>query len=173
MTFREQVEAIREAEVVVGNHGAGLSHLVFMDQGSHVIEFQMNNLMFFVHLTECKGGQVTLHQLPDVRSSVSDEYLNTLLLPKFFDIYGGAAQPPPPPPASQDVPQLDRVVAVDLKPPVMADPLDAGRKAANGQQPNVGGVDGQSENTTAVYSAGDAAKGQEGVGAGRARRRRR
>jgi Glycosyltransferase 61 len=93
MTFREQVEAIREAEVLVGNHGAGLSHLVFMDNNSHVIEFEMNFLRFFNHLSACKQGRVTLHQLPDVRGSISDGYFNNLLLPEFLRIYGIPQQP--------------------------------------------------------------------------------
>jgi Glycosyltransferase 61 len=93
MTFREQVKAIREAEVLVGNHGAGLSHLVFMDNNSHVIEFEMNFLRFFNHLSACKQGCVTLHQLPDVRGSISDGYFNNLLLPEFLRIYGIPQQP--------------------------------------------------------------------------------
>lgn len=88
MTFRDQLEAIREAEVLVGSHGAGLSHLIFMDNDSHVIEFEMSSLTFFNHLSACKQGRVTLHQLPDVRGSISQGYLNNLLLPEFFRIYG-------------------------------------------------------------------------------------
>lgn len=87
MTFREQVEAVREAEVLVGVHGAGLTHLVFMDDASHVVEFQMN-LDFFVHLAQCKSGQVTLHQIPFVSESVPDTFLDEFFLPTFAKIYG-------------------------------------------------------------------------------------
>ena len=87
MSFRDQVTAVREAEVLVGVHGAGLTHLVFMDQDTHVVEFQMN-LNFFVHLAECKFGQLTLHQIPFRSGSVPDFILNQHLLPTFAKIYG-------------------------------------------------------------------------------------
>jgi Glycosyltransferase 61 len=87
MTFREQVEAVREAEVLVGVHGAGLTHLVFMDDASHVVEFQMN-LDFFVHLAQCKSGQVTLHQIPFIAESVPESFLDEFFLPTFAKIYG-------------------------------------------------------------------------------------
>jgi glycoprotein 2-beta-D-xylosyltransferase len=156
MTFREQVEAIRQAEVLVGNHGAGLSHLVFMDKGSHVIEFQMNNLMFFVHLTECKRGQVTFHQLPDVRSEISEEYLNSLLLPKFYDIYGRGTPPTPPPTPSPVRPhQQQQLKHVARKSDATADQIDVGRKVSTGQQPKVG-----DENHYATGAAGHRGIGQ-------------
>ena len=86
MTFLEQVEAVREAEVLVGVHGAGLTHLVFMDRASHVVEFQMS-LNFFVHLAQCKHGQVTLHQIPFLGATVSEFLLHQHFLPTFSKIY--------------------------------------------------------------------------------------
>jgi Glycosyltransferase 61 len=87
ITFREQVEAIREAEVLVGVHGAGLTHLIFLEDGSHVVEFQMN-LDFFVHLAQCKKGKVTLHQIPFISESISESFLKETFLPAFSRIYG-------------------------------------------------------------------------------------
>jgi hypothetical protein len=87
MTFHEQVQAVREAEVLVGVHGAGLTHLVFMDYDSHVVEFEMN-LNFFVHLAQCKFGQVTLHQIPFMGTTIPQILLRKHFLPTFAKIYG-------------------------------------------------------------------------------------
>ena len=38
-TFKEQAELFHSAEIIVGPHGAGFSHLVFCDPGTPVIEF--------------------------------------------------------------------------------------------------------------------------------------
>ena len=86
MSFREQVQAVREAEVLVGVHGAGLTHLVFMDHDTHVVEFKMD-LDFFVHLAECKLG-LTMHLIPLAIGNVSERMLSQRLLPTFAKIYG-------------------------------------------------------------------------------------
>ncbi len=56
LSFREQLELIRKTHVLIGIHGAGLSHLAFMDETqSHSIEFASNALEHFVYLSEWKG----------------------------------------------------------------------------------------------------------------------
>jgi glycoprotein 2-beta-D-xylosyltransferase len=55
MTFAEQLKSIREAHVLIGNHGAGLTHILFMDQGSHMIEFSSDDRDFFLVMSEWKG----------------------------------------------------------------------------------------------------------------------
>jgi hypothetical protein len=57
--FREQLMLIRQAHVLIGNHGAALSHLMFMDKSrSHVIEFTTDYLDFFSVLAEWKGMNI-------------------------------------------------------------------------------------------------------------------
>ena len=55
MTHAEQVRTVREAEILIGNHGAGLSNLMFMDRSSHVLEFTVDSLIYFRYLAEWKG----------------------------------------------------------------------------------------------------------------------
>ena len=40
MTMRQQVEAAQAACVIMGAHGAGLSHVLFAPPGAHVLELQ-------------------------------------------------------------------------------------------------------------------------------------
>lgn len=55
-TFAEQLKLIRQAHVLIGNHGAALSHLMFMDRRkSHVIEFTLDYNDFFEYLSEWHG----------------------------------------------------------------------------------------------------------------------
>jgi capsular polysaccharide biosynthesis protein len=39
-------KAVREAEILVGNHGAGLTNLIFLDKDTHVVEFTCISLNF-------------------------------------------------------------------------------------------------------------------------------
>ena len=65
LSMREQIGKIREANVLIGNHGAGLTHLLFMDERSHVMEFT-GNLEFFTYLNEWKGiGHTILDMVPE------------------------------------------------------------------------------------------------------------
>ena len=36
MTFAEQLKEVRQASVLIGVHGAGLTHLLFMSPGSYL-----------------------------------------------------------------------------------------------------------------------------------------
>ena len=47
LRFKEQLKEVREADVLVGIHGAGLSHVMFMDEGSTLVELATNNLGMF------------------------------------------------------------------------------------------------------------------------------
>jgi hypothetical protein len=67
MSFREQLATIGEAHILIGNHGAGLSHVLFMDQRSHLLEFSEDYKEFFIYLSEWKGVQHT--PIPLVESS--------------------------------------------------------------------------------------------------------
>jgi hypothetical protein len=67
MAFGEQLSAIREAHILIGNHGAGLSHVLFMDRKSHLVEFtnQGQGLDFFVYMSQWKGVEYTSIPLMD------------------------------------------------------------------------------------------------------------
>ena len=55
MTFAEQLKLIRQTHVLIGMHGAALSHLMFMDEKSHIIEFQEGYQDFFEYMSKWKG----------------------------------------------------------------------------------------------------------------------
>jgi Glycosyltransferase 61 len=90
MTFREQLRAIRESELVIGNHGAGLTHLLFLDDHTHVIEFQVRALDVFRRLHRWKP-QVNHYSLPTVEYTLTAEYFETTLLPTLNEIYPSSA----------------------------------------------------------------------------------
>ena len=57
LPFEEQVRKIRQAHVLIGNHGAGLTHVMFLQPRSHVIELtQEFTLDFFEYMTEWRPG---------------------------------------------------------------------------------------------------------------------
>jgi capsular polysaccharide biosynthesis protein len=60
LTFAEQVTTVRQAHILIGNHGAGISNLIFMDKTAHVLEFTVDYRDFFIYLAEWKG----IHHLP-------------------------------------------------------------------------------------------------------------
>jgi capsular polysaccharide biosynthesis protein len=41
MSFREQLRAVRRAKVLVGFHGAGLAHLLFLNDQASVVELSL------------------------------------------------------------------------------------------------------------------------------------
>jgi Glycosyltransferase 61 len=56
LSFGDQLKLIRQAHVLIGNHGAALSHLMFMDPTqSHVIEFTLDYNDFFEYLSDWRG----------------------------------------------------------------------------------------------------------------------
>jgi capsular polysaccharide biosynthesis protein len=55
-TFGKQLSAIREAHILIGNHGAGLSHVLFMHRKSD-LEFTDEYLDIFIYMSEWKGVQ--------------------------------------------------------------------------------------------------------------------
>lgn len=67
LSFREQLELVRDTHVLIGIHGAGLSHLLFMDETqSHSIEFESNFLEHFAYLSEWKGMD---HKITDLTNN--------------------------------------------------------------------------------------------------------
>ena len=85
MTFRDQIQSVREAEILIGNHGAGLTHLLFMDSETHVVEFG-RALPFFDNLMPWKGS-VGRSEIAAVHFEVSPTYLETFLVPTLAAYY--------------------------------------------------------------------------------------
>jgi hypothetical protein len=64
MPIAEQIRAVRQAQILIGNHGAGLSHLMFMDHSSEVLEFATDYRDFFIYLSDWKD--ITYTPIPIV-----------------------------------------------------------------------------------------------------------
>jgi hypothetical protein len=74
-TFGEQLKLVRQAHVLIGNHGAALTHLMFMDpRRSHVIEFTVAFQDFFHYLSEWRGINIEMIQLLD--QDLGDEQIS-------------------------------------------------------------------------------------------------
>lgn len=69
MKFAEQIRTIRQAQILIGNHGAGLSLLMFMDQqrSPKVLELATDYRDFFMYLSDWKN--ITLTTIPLVIDS--------------------------------------------------------------------------------------------------------
>jgi glycoprotein 2-beta-D-xylosyltransferase len=57
MTFEEQLRTIRETHILIGNHGAGISHLLFLQDDSFVLEFAQSASDMFVEFAK-NGNQM-------------------------------------------------------------------------------------------------------------------
>jgi glycoprotein 2-beta-D-xylosyltransferase len=79
LTFKQQLKAVREAHILIGNHGAGLTHMVFMSDGSHVVEFD-GRQPFFTALSGWKP-HVGHHVIRSVSGHLSEEYIQRILIP--------------------------------------------------------------------------------------------
>jgi glycoprotein 2-beta-D-xylosyltransferase len=94
MTLREQIQAVREAHVLIGNHGAGLTQLLFLDKDTYVLEFRRFNLHHFEQLCKWKE-HVTHYMLPGVNLRIDAEYSKNVLLPILGLILQGRDPLPP------------------------------------------------------------------------------
>ena len=54
MTFEEQLMTIRETHILIGSHGAGISHLLFLQDDSFVLEFAQDASSMFVEFARWK-----------------------------------------------------------------------------------------------------------------------
>ena len=71
LSFRDQVALVRSADVLLGNHGAGLTHELFLHTGATVIELSCAH-GFFPKLAAWKGG-IRHHCLDMVFGGVIDD----------------------------------------------------------------------------------------------------
>jgi hypothetical protein len=70
--MNEQIRTIREAHVLVANHGAGLTHSIFLDDATHVVEMSCDN-EFFTELISWKPN-VRHHCQPILAETIPDFY---------------------------------------------------------------------------------------------------
>jgi glycoprotein 2-beta-D-xylosyltransferase len=71
MSFHEQLRTIRETHVLIGNHGAGMAHLLFMQDFTFVLEFNQPASRMFVDFANWKPkikhillGSITGNRIP-------------------------------------------------------------------------------------------------------------
>jgi hypothetical protein len=84
LTFQQQLKVVREAHILIGNHGAGLAHMVFMSDGSHVVEFD-GRLPFFPALSVWKP-HVRHHVIGFVSGNLTNQYIQGILIPTIENI---------------------------------------------------------------------------------------
>lgn len=70
--MQEQIRAIRQADILIANHGAGMTHELFMDDGSHVIELTCDH-HFFIWLAKWRPG-IRHYCRGHVREKISPKY---------------------------------------------------------------------------------------------------
>ena len=88
MTFREQLETIRQSHIVLGIHGAGLSHIMFMNSSSgNATTDQQTNLQIQQQQQQPKSSSPT-PTLIEFLSSSTDDYFGYLATCKGVQFYG-------------------------------------------------------------------------------------
>lgn len=91
MTFREQLELIRSAHVMIGNHGAGIAHLTFLQDEAHVLEFEQPASTMMTDFSAWKP-KIIHTLLPSVNSLyVSDAFIQDSILPALRDALNGSS----------------------------------------------------------------------------------
>ena len=60
LSFAEQIQKIRKAHILIGNHGAGLTHIMFLSKHTHVIELTKDpyTLDFFEYISEWRSPHI-------------------------------------------------------------------------------------------------------------------
>lgn len=82
MTFHEQLKTIRETHILIGNHGAGMAHMLLMQDGTSVMEFQQMASSMFVEFSHWKP-KVQHILLPSISGNqISSELMKDSVVPK-------------------------------------------------------------------------------------------
>jgi capsular polysaccharide biosynthesis protein len=71
-TMREQIQTIREASIVIANHGAGLTHLMWLEDNAYVVEMSCT-INFFKELVKWKS-EIYHFCHPAVQETISESY---------------------------------------------------------------------------------------------------
>jgi hypothetical protein len=74
----DQIKSIREADVLVANHGAGLTHSIFLDESAHVVEMTCQ-YGFFGALSGWRPD-IHHHCQPRAQQKISSEYWQKYVL---------------------------------------------------------------------------------------------
>mmetsp|Transcript_20371 Transcript_20371/g.31446 ORF Transcript_20371/g.31446 Transcript_20371/m.31446 type:complete len:498 (-) Transcript_20371:2905-4398(-) len=83
LEFGDQVRLIREAELLIGNHGAGLSHLLFMHNNANVLEFESDS--HFSEFAQWRG--IAHHSIfYGYHTSLSNNFVRFVLIPEVESI---------------------------------------------------------------------------------------
>ena len=75
MSFEQQIEVVRHAEVLMGVHGANLTNMLFMSSGSHVIELLNEGMPNPCYFQLASNLELNYHALP-CPPSLSSDYIN-------------------------------------------------------------------------------------------------
>lgn len=86
MTIQEQIQVIREASIVIANHGAGLTHLMWLHDDAHVIELSCTK-NFFRELVKWLPN-IHHHCQPPVQNHISDPYWKQYVVTVVQDAIG-------------------------------------------------------------------------------------
>jgi capsular polysaccharide biosynthesis protein len=83
LTFKEQVELFSETKLLISNHGAGLSNMLFLERNSRVIEIRLhddslNNCYF--SLASALDIDYYYFESENVNSEVKDAHLNDIYI---------------------------------------------------------------------------------------------
>jgi glycoprotein 2-beta-D-xylosyltransferase len=80
-SMTEQLSAIRQAQFIIANHGAGLTHLLFANDNAHVLELSCPDFTF----SDLASWRPTIHHYclsaTLVGNVITEDYWNTQVLP--------------------------------------------------------------------------------------------
>ena len=77
----DQIALFRDAEVVIGAHGAGLANLVFCSPGAFVIELIAENYPFTFYPEICRQNKIDHHILPCTPTMPEKVHCSDLIAP--------------------------------------------------------------------------------------------
>ncbi len=79
MSFRDQLIAVRRSRVLVGFHGAGLAHLMFLHPAASVLELSLpryTSRINYAHISRGTGVTFMIHVLEGFQENHADETIN-------------------------------------------------------------------------------------------------
>jgi len=85
MDIGDQIRLIREAELLIGNHGAGLSHLLFLHDNANVMEFRDHN-GHYTQWADWKG--IPHHSIyTEYKTSLTNSLVRNNIIPKIESMF--------------------------------------------------------------------------------------
>lgn len=80
LSFKEQIEHFNSAIIVIGQHGAGLSNILWMNKGWFVIEFWSENMFHYKKLSRAKDLKYFLQSHKEQHIKIDCENLKKWLI---------------------------------------------------------------------------------------------